>query len=178
MKIKKEGMFGILMGGIIVILLLPCFRYSFTAKIVPFIVGVPALGLITLQLMIHFIPAFSKKWEKLTRGKNSSIEDETGKKREIIPTTDISEKEISKKRNKEINIFTWVVGLMGGIYLFGYLIAVPLFIFLFLKIRASSTWLLSITLAILMEILVYVAFMTILRIPLYKGLIFTLIFGK
>ena len=165
------------MLGIILILILPCFRYSFSAKIVPLIVAIPALGLVTLQLVMDFVPAVAKKLQRPAGEKDSSGEDEMVEKRKDARRQPLTA-EISKKRNKETNIFVWVIGLMGSIYLFGYLIAVPLFLFLFLRIRASASWLLSIIVTAAMEIVVYTVFMTILRIPLYKGLILTLIFGK
>ena len=175
MRIKGKSIFGFIMLGIILMLVVPCLGYSFTAKIFPLIVGAIGLVLITLQLIIDVIPAGSGKSGKPTE-KKDLLRDEMVEKE--IAQTKLLPTETRKKRNKEINIFTWVIGLIGLIYLVGYLITVPLFIFLFLKFRASASWLLSITLVIVMEIVIYIGFMTILHIPLYKGLVFLLIFGR
>lgn len=45
------------------------------------------------------------------------------------------------------NFFGWLVGLILGIWLLGFFIAVPLFTFLYLKLEAKEGWRLSLTLA-------------------------------
>lgn len=65
----------------------------------------------------------------------------------------------------------WMVALAAGIYVLGFLIAVPLFIITYLKLN-NRGWLISIGVAGAMEAFIYGVFVFGLRIDLYPGVIF------
>jgi hypothetical protein len=68
-------------------------------------------------------------------------------------------------------VFGWAAAFMLGIYLLGFLIAVPLFAFTYLKWRGRS-WLTAALFAVVMLAFIYGAFELGLKAPLFKGLIF------
>jgi hypothetical protein len=68
-------------------------------------------------------------------------------------------------------VFGWVAGFSLAIYLLGFHIAIPLFSFAYLKWRRRS-WLAAAVFAIAALAFSYAVFVTGLKIPLYKGLIF------
>lgn len=75
-------------------------------------------------------------------------------------------------------MFVWIVWFVALIYLFGYLVAIPVLVFSFVKFRAGAGWAFSILGAVLIEVVVYVGFVILLNVFLYKGLLFHLISGR
>jgi len=175
-RIKAETVFGFLILGIILTITLRCLEYSFLAKIFPLIVGVPGIMLIVGELIREIVFTGAKRQIKPDEAKDLR-EDKINREKTVFQAKKPPAKPY-KKGSKEIDVFMWVIGLLGSIYFLGYLITIPLFLFFFLRFRASSNWLLSITVPIAMEVLVYVGFMMLLHIPLYEGLMFLLISGR
>jgi hypothetical protein len=68
----------------------------------------------------------------------------------------------------------WVFGLFFGIYLLGFVVVIPLFIFSYLKSHDTS-WHEAIIYAILTPLLVYGIFERGLGVILYRGLLFGLL---
>ena len=66
----------------------------------------------------------------------------------------------------------WMAGLVGVIYLMGFLIATPLFITGYLKREARSGWLMSIASAAITTLLIYGVFVYILQTDLFPGIVF------
>ena len=64
----------------------------------------------------------------------------------------------------------WVVGFLLGIYLLGYLIAIPLFVLLYMK-RLGARWLTAIISAVVTTGLIYALFEIALELKLYRGLL-------
>jgi len=62
----------------------------------------------------------------------------------------------------------WAVGLLLAIYLVGFIIAIPLFIFSYLKLNGRK-WLLSVGMAVVMTMFIYVIFVVALKVDLYPG---------
>ncbi len=65
----------------------------------------------------------------------------------------------------------WMALLAVGIYLFGFLIAIPIFVFSYLKLN-SRGWLMSAGITVAMELFIYGVFARLLQVDLYPGLIF------
>ena len=64
------------------------------------------------------------------------------------------------------------MGCSAFIYIAGFLVAIPVFLFLFLKCRSKEGWVVSIITPCVVVGVVYVAFVWLLRIPLYQGIFF------
>ncbi|MFH1003529.1 MAG: tripartite tricarboxylate transporter TctB family protein [Chloroflexota bacterium] len=65
----------------------------------------------------------------------------------------------------------WVVGFSLGVYLVGFVIAMPVFVFSYLKSKGRG-WLISAVLAVLTIALIYGMFQIGLRSSLYRGILF------
>ena len=70
-----------------------------------------------------------------------------------------------------LKILGWIAGLGILIWLFGFLAAFPLFIFVYIKIKGEH-WLWAAVVSFGFWIMVYVGFGLLLKLPLYKGLLF------
>ena len=67
----------------------------------------------------------------------------------------------------------WVLGVGVGIYLVGFLVAIPLFIISFLRLNGSRWWT-SAIIAGCTTVIIYVVFEYLLQVHLYRGLFFNL----
>ena len=68
----------------------------------------------------------------------------------------------------------WIVGFLISIFLLGFLVAIPIFAFLYLKLHGES-WRLSIGLSVLAVGIIYCGFVMALKVSLYKGFLFSLL---
>ena len=65
----------------------------------------------------------------------------------------------------------WIAGLALMIWLFGYVVALPLYTFVYIRMHGQK-FRLAISLSIAMFLIVYIGFNYLLKIPLYEGLLF------
>lgn len=73
-----------------------------------------------------------------------------------------------------LRVGAWVVGFVLAIYLFGFILAIPLFILSYMKSHDTG-WLVSIVSGIITTVVLYGVFELALRVELYRGLIFSLL---
>lgn len=76
----------------------------------------------------------------------------------------------STERKKEGLIVAWFSGCTAGIYFFGFMAGIPLFLFLFLKVWGKESWLLSVVVSAVVLGVVYFTFIYVLRVPLHRGI--------
>ncbi len=75
-----------------------------------------------------------------------------------------------------IIIFCWLVGFFAGIYVVGFVAAIAIFIFAYLKWYGHA-WLKSIGLAAAATIIMYLIFVILLKLELFRGIIPEFIWG-
>jgi hypothetical protein len=73
---------------------------------------------------------------------------------------------------KEIRGFTWLSLLLVLLYLFGFLISVPVYILAFLRIAAERPWKDSIIISASATLFVYLVFVVLLEYRLFAGIVF------
>jgi hypothetical protein len=154
MKLKKSSY--VLIGIMVIALffgILSLTYASLKTKLFPAIVCGVAFVLSAVELRKELV---SKKDEK------EAAEEET----------DI---EITAKgeTTKYIRAFGWMVGLLVGIFLVGFLISIPVFMFFFMMTHHRG-WLKSAGLAAFFIVVVYVMFIVVLQVDLYHGVLFEL----
>jgi hypothetical protein len=71
---------------------------------------------------------------------------------------------------KQLSGIAWLGVLLAMIFVLGFMITVPLFVFLFLRLHGKITWLLSVALAIGAVLFVEIIFRRLLDYTLYPGL--------
>ena len=79
----------------------------------------------------------------------------------------------SEEKKREVSVAAWFAGCTVLIYLFGFVIGIPVFLFLFLKIWAKESWLLSFVLSAAVLGVVFFSFIYLLRVPLHEGIFFS-----
>lgn len=123
--------------------------YNAKARFAPLIIGIP-----TLALAIY---CAQSDWRAARRGR-------------VEPTQGGS------SAGSEWRSSLWIVGCFVSIYLLGFTWGLPLYSFLYAKVRGKEKWLRAavLTIATYAIVMVFTAF---LRIPLHRGIIFDLLNG-
>lgn len=93
------------------------------ARFMPLVVGIPAIGLCLLQLLLDLRAA------RRARAPRRPIPQE-GEESDFGPGT----------RGAEVRSWLWLLGFLGGVLLFGFLLAAPLLIASYLRREAGVRW--------------------------------------
>ncbi len=122
--------------------------YPLEARLFPWVIGIPA------TIMMVFLTLKEFRLARKTAGEVSHTQ-ERGNYRAYALIT------------------AWMVGFLIMIYVLGFVIGIPLFVFLYLKTHKLS-WLKSLSLAVGLIIAIYGIFSLGMDLRLYPGLIFSL----
>ena len=153
---NEEKIFMIFLLFIMLVMVFFSFNYSGGSKILPMISGIFSALIMGFMVILSFSSKITSWYQKFE--KKSVLSERTMKEDE-------------KKR--EISVIAWFSGCTVVIYFLGFLVGIPLFLFLFLKLWAKESWLLSVVLATTVLVVVYFAFVYILRVPLHGGMLLT-----
>ncbi len=139
---------------IMILMVVFSFNYSGGSKILPLISGAFSALIMGFLVIMSFSPKIVAWYQNF-------------EKKSVL-----SEKTLTKdEKKREISVIAWLSGCTAMIYLFGFLIGIPLFLFLFLKLWARESWLLSVVIAAAVLLVVYFTFVYILRVPLHRGML-------
>jgi hypothetical protein len=78
---------------------------------------------------------------------------------------------------RTLAIFTWVVGFFLMILMLGFPVAVPLFVFLYMRWAGGERWTLSLSLTLFSWIFIEGLFDRLLHIPMPQGWLLSWLFG-
>ncbi|MFQ5853286.1 MAG: tripartite tricarboxylate transporter TctB family protein [Candidatus Binatia bacterium] len=104
--------------------------WPYQARLFPWVIGIPMFFLALIQVTSDL------------RGPNEPGREAAvpGIDEESTPSVEISP-EVARRRM--INIFAWIFGFLGLVWLLGFQISVPLLVFLYLKVQSQERWGLS-----------------------------------
>jgi hypothetical protein len=125
--------------------------WSFKAKLFPLSISIPLLMLATVQLLLIL---FGK--EETNEGGAMDVEFSTDVAPEIV-------------RRRVLGIFGWIIAFIALVYLLGFPITVPLFIFLYLKFQSEVNWLWTILLTAITWGCFYFLFQSLVHIQFETG---------
>ena len=128
-------------------------RWSFKTGLFPLTVAIPLLVLSLLHLYLEVFGA-----RETARGPTVDADFSN----EVAP-------EIARRR--VITIFSWMAGFILLVYLLGFPLTVPLFVFLYLKIQSRVRWIQSVLLTALTSGLFYGLFQRLVRIQFEAGVL-------
>ena len=96
-----------------------------------------------------------------------------GKRRATVAEGEISKTEETREDwHSYLVAGSWGLGFFLAVYLLGFIISIPLFILTYMKAHGTRWFVVGIF-AILMPLLIYGVFELVLRVTLYRGLLFT-----
>jgi len=131
-------------------------HWPFRTALFPRVIGVPLLGLALFEMALS---AFSS--EKKPEGHAVDFALTT----EVDPTL---------AHRRTLAIFTWTLGFLVLILLTGFPLAVPLFVFLYLKVVGREGWGLTLLLTAISWLFMEGLFNRLLHLPFPQGWLFSL----
>ena len=93
---------------------------------------------------------------------------------EKVPGSETKEHKDSAPLSAFMRAFAWFLALILGVYLFGFLVSIPIWVFIYLW-KQGHKWWISVIHAIVVVSVIYVAFVVIMNIELYSGILFGLL---
>jgi hypothetical protein len=129
--------------------------WTFKAKLFPLSVSIPLIVLVATELVLQL---FGKK------------ETTGGPAADLDFTADVPP-EVARQR--VIGTFLWIAGFILLVYLVGFPVAVPVFIFSYLKLHSRVDWRLSCALTGVTWLFFYSVFQWLLHLRFEEGLIQT-----
>jgi len=129
------------------------FKYGQGARTLPFYSGIITVFLLAGLLLMSFSPGLAAWYQKV---------EEAAEPEDV----DMS----AKERKKELSVIALLIGCMASIYILGFQVGTPLFLFVFLKFWEKESWRLSIILSVVVTVVVCFGFYYLLRVPLHTGI--------
>lgn len=127
------------------------------ARLYPWVIGIPMIAL----AVIHFVR------ELLAGEETKKPEADSG----ATPVDFQFSQDVDPRlaRARTFNIFGWIFGFFAAIYLLGFQISVPLFVFLYLKVQSREPWPISLGLTAFAWLLFWGLFDWLLKLPFPEG---------
>jgi len=158
MRFKLQVLFGLLVAIFFAFFIYEAREWRLQARLYPWAIGIPmlllALGHIVLEL----------------RGKTRR--DSSGSAPVDFQFTHTQTVDESVARQRTLNIFCWIFGFLVAIWLLGFSVSVPFFVFLYLKFQAREGWLLSVLFTAASWLLFWGLFDRLLHLPFPEGQLF------
>lgn len=162
MKLKPRLLFDLLILIFFVIFVYEAKDWRLQARLYPWAIGIPMLALSLIR--IFWILKGEDKQQPSSQPSDTPVDFQFTKG--IDPAL---------ARRRAINIFSWIVGFFVGIWLFGFDISIPVFVFLYLKVQSGERWGLSLLLTAAAWFMFWGLFDWLLRLPFPDGVIFSLL---
>ncbi len=152
--------------------------YNERARAAPIVISVPGLLLMLGWLVVEVRGGGTSKKKKASH--ESSNVGQAPEASEIIVASDggaggaFALKGLRFRDSatfRELDAFLWLAGLFVLLYVLGFAIGIPLFTFLYMKVRSHDGWRLSIALPIVAWVIMFFVFGQVARFTLYPGLI-------
>lgn len=154
MKFRLPLLFDLLIIIFFVIFVYEARDWRLQARLYPWAIGIPMLAL----ALIHII--WELKGGKKPSSPTSNAPVDFSFTKGIDPVL---------ARRRAINIFSWIFAFFLGIWLFGFAIAIPAFVFLYLKVQSAEGWGLSLALTGGAWFMFWGLFDWLLRLPFPEG---------
>ena len=152
MKRKAEIAFSLMMVMVFAFAIYEARGWRIYARLLPWVIGFPMLTLALIQLAIDI------------RNRGTKSDDRTAGEEEVqIPAPVV--------QRRTFSIIAWLFGLFLAIWVLGFIVSIPLFTFLYLKIESGESWWLAILLGAVTWGFTVGLFQLVLTIPFPPGLL-------
>jgi hypothetical protein len=125
-------------------------QWPFKAALFPLIVGVPVF---LLALVDFLLTSFEKE----------------DKERATIDFKFYGHEDKALEKKRTLSIFLWILGFFFLVILVGFPIAVPLFVFCYLKLEGREGWLVTLLATSITWVTFYGLFVRFLNVPFMEG---------
>lgn len=130
MRFQPRMLFTLFMAAIFCLVVFTARGWPLGTRLLPWVVGITMLILSLVQLALDLYRSTRSVYTQRDSAETGDLQiDWTISTRLVV--------------RRAANFFGWLVGLVLGIWLLGFFVAVPLFAFFYLKIEAKEGWLLT-----------------------------------
>jgi hypothetical protein len=171
----------VVMLAIFVVLVAIAAGYPPRARFMPFVVGIPAIVLGLVQLFLDARERHRKANEVVdTRSEAEKAEERVsamvGRRVDFQISHEFmagvgDEMPAEEMRRREIVMWSYFLAFIAGLILFGFWPVIPVFLVVFLRFQAKSSWLFSLGLGLGVTAVMYVVFERLFRVVLHTGII-------
>lgn len=161
MKLKPQLLFALAVCVFFALFVFEAREWRLQARLYPWVIGFAMLAL----SLIHLVRELRGGGEKPAGSPAATPVD-------IQFTQDMDP---ALARRRALDIFAWIFGFFGGIWLLGFTVAIPVFVFAYLKLRSGEGWLLAAALSGLAWVAFWGLFERLLRLPFPQGAIFSVL---
>jgi Tripartite tricarboxylate transporter TctB family/Sulfite exporter TauE/SafE len=153
--------------------------YPAEARFMPLVVGIPPILLCLVQLVLD-----ARERRQLAADTRSDIEKAQDKLARLVghpvnvdliqaALPNAVEPDIAPQERvrRELILWGYFLGFIGGILLFGFWVAIPIFLVAFLRFQARSSWRTSLLLGLGASIALFLVFERGLKVQLHNGFI-------
>ena len=173
-------LFSLVMFSIFAVMVGLAYTYKWPANFLPFVIGIPGMVFSLAQAiadMRDFMLAkgkvdprtdFEKYMDEVTAQTGGKLDLEIAGEQVETVSLDAAG-EARSRAMREILLFGYFFFLLGTVLAFGFWIAVPVFMFLFLKCYAKETWLISFAVTAGLWLALYFVLVVLLQQVLFEG---------
>jgi hypothetical protein len=156
------------------------FTYPEGARFMPLTIGVPGLLLCLLQIGLDF-----RRKPALEAEKDEILEAQEKAAKLVGHSVEFGHAEVidaphdeKEKVQREITAWAFFLGFVGGVLLFGFYAAIPVFLVAFLRAQAGASWVKALTYSGIASVAFYLIFAKGLGVVLYPGALTNLIMDR
>ena len=155
--------------------------YPVSASLMPYVVGIPGALLCLLQVWIELrsgrqvqvrhsqVETLQEAEAAVSHQLGHKVEFEIAHEAPTVPEpAELSPEEL---RRREIIVWSYFLGLVGGVLLFGFWVAVPVFMVAFLRFRAERRWITALCAGLGASLVFYYIFEKVLLISVFRGFV-------
>ena len=151
--------------------------YPAEARFMPFIVGIPAIGLCLLQLALDFYrqrhpepqgagDPLRAAEDQVSRIAGRRVQFDMPSENALFTESSYDDRE---RVHREVVVWGYFLALIVCILLFGFRITVPVFLIAFLRFRAGASWRNALIYGGAGALAMYVLFEKVLKVSLHAG---------
>jgi hypothetical protein len=159
LKLRPAALFSLIVLIFFCVFVYEAKDWRMQARLYPYAIGIPMLICAIIQVILDLKGVKAKE---STDGTPMDFQFSTQK--EMDPA-------VVKRRT--ITMFSWMLGFFLMIWLLGYVIAIPVMVFSYLKFQSNESWVLSTTLTVIAFAFFYTLFVKLLTLPFPEGLLIT-----
>jgi hypothetical protein len=155
-------------------------RYPAQARFMPYVVGIPPILLCLLQLVMDARErrkAVAVDMRSAAEVAEDNVSRLVGRPIDLdVPPaamSGVADAPLSKEETvrRELVLWGYFLGFIGGILLFGFWVAIPVFLVTFLRFQAKSSWRTSLLLGIGASVALFFMFERGLKVQVHRGFV-------
>lgn len=156
MKITPRMIFTAILVVLLVAFNVVAFNFNYQARMMPLIIGVPVMILAIVQLVIEVRGARAKSEKAVAEVKKEQAEEEP---------------EAPRSARRVLSSSAWLIGMMGSIYVLGFIATTFLYPLLYMKFVGKRSWRLAFIISLGAIVFIWAVMIQALNVDLYDGLV-------